>query len=296
MQLWLLDLVQASCSATTGPLWGCRTQGSLTRGLISARTMSSVLPVSILKKSRKLETVLSRMDPLTRMVSARSRCSSCPANPPLVRPRSVEPCPCRPHAGSAPVHIKAAAPYMVLLILAPSCLHSCSGQNAGHQHLGAAMTEHATHKPNPPCCAERGLPADWCTWCAPCTLRSADPAQHAVAGHNPRLRAQPAACPDQMHQQPQYLMTVLSKACWGRTCRSVSKSISAEARQPLRGVRTSWHIRLMNSLLASLEDRSWATATALAAACMCVARIRLWEPGLTATCFQRASFPVHRSF
>ena len=51
-----------------------------TRGLISARTMSSVLPVSILKKSRKLDTVLSRMLPLTRMVSARSRCSSCTAD------------------------------------------------------------------------------------------------------------------------------------------------------------------------------------------------------------------------
>ena len=46
----------------------------------SARTMSSCLPASILKKSRKLDTVDSRMLPLTRMVFARSRCSSCGAH------------------------------------------------------------------------------------------------------------------------------------------------------------------------------------------------------------------------
>ena len=45
--------------------------------VISVRTTSSCLPASILKKSRKLETVLSRMLPLTRMVLASSRCSSC---------------------------------------------------------------------------------------------------------------------------------------------------------------------------------------------------------------------------
>jgi len=46
------------------------------------------------------------------------------------------------------------------------------------------------------------------------------------------------------------------------TCRSVSSSISADARQPLSGVRTSWHMRLMNSDLASLAAFSRATTRA----------------------------------
>ena len=50
------------------------------------------------------------------------------------------------------------------------------------------------------------------------------------------------------------------------TSKLVSNNISADARQPLRGVRTSWHIKLMNSLLASFEAFSFATVNVLAAA------------------------------
>ena len=52
----------------------------------------------------------------------------------------------------------------------------------------------------------------------------------------------------------------------GLTCSGVSSSISAEARHPLRGVLTSWHIRDMNSDLASLAAFSRATVRALWAA------------------------------
>lgn len=55
------------------------------------------------------------------------------------------------------------------------------------------------------------------------------------------------------------------------TCNSVSSSISALARQPLSGVRTSWHMRLMNSDLASLDAFSRATTSARCAACACAA-------------------------
>ena len=48
----------------------------LTWTLISRRTTSNGFPASSLKKSRKLLTVDSRMDPDTRMVLASSRCSA----------------------------------------------------------------------------------------------------------------------------------------------------------------------------------------------------------------------------
>lgn len=60
-------------------------------------------------------------------------------------------------------------------------------------------------------------------------------------------------------------MVLVSSRCSSRS--GVSSSISADARQPFSGVRTSWHIRLMNSLFASFAARSRMTTSARCAAC-----------------------------
>eukprot|EP00955_Chlamydomonas_euryale_P082792 363764-Chlamydomonas_euryale.AAC.20 len=69
--------------------------------------------------------------------------------------------------------------------------------------------------------------------------------------------------------EPDTQIVFASSRC---SCSSgVSSSISADARQPLSGVRTSWHMSDMKSLLASLDAFSRATVSARCAACACAA-------------------------
>mmetsp|Transcript_18011 Transcript_18011/g.50349 ORF Transcript_18011/g.50349 Transcript_18011/m.50349 type:complete len:227 (-) Transcript_18011:757-1437(-) len=85
--------------------------------------------------------------------------------------------------------------------------------------------------------------------------------------------------------EPDTRMVLASSCCSSSSI--VSSSISAEARQPLRGVRTSWHMRLINSLLASLAAFSRATDTARCAAwAWAVARARC---ALMRACASRSS-------
>ena len=70
--------------------------------------------------------------------------------------------------------------------------------------------------------------------------------------------------------EPEMRMVLVSSRC--SSSRGVSRSISALARQPLSGVRTSWHMSDMNSLLASFAAFSFVTTSARCAACRCTHR------------------------